>query len=214
MVDPGILRSALPDPRFAAFLAVMAVLIVIPGPDMAMVTRQVLAGGRRRGSATAIGTAAGSALWAAASALGVGLLLERSVAAFTIFKLAGAVFLAGLGLRTLLRRGTREDPPAPRGRGRGGPFLQGLAGNLLNPKAGAIFALVFPQFVVPGDPPLRLLAMLLAYELLLVAWLNLYALALDSAGRSAAGRRVRTALERASGAVLVGLGLRLALERR
>ncbi len=178
-----------------------------------MVTRQVLAGGRRRGSATALGTAAGSALWAAASVLGVAVLLERSVTAFTLFKLAGAVFLAVLGLRALLRRRHPDEAPAPSAGSRG-PFLQGLLGNLLNPKAGAIFALVFPQFVLPGDPPLRLLAMLLAYEAMLVAWLNLYSLLLDSAGRSRTGRRVRAVFERASGAVLVGLGLRLALERR
>lgn len=191
----------------------MAVLIVTPGPDMAMVTRQVLTGGRRRGSLTALGTATGSAAWAAASALGVAVLLERSVTAFTIFKLAGAVFLALLGLRTLLHhRADVGDAPRPSS-GRG-PFLQGLAANLLNPKAGAIFALVFPQFVLPGDSPLRLLAMLAAFEAMLLVWLNLYSLVLDSAGRSPAGRRVRAVVERASGAVLVALGLRLALERR
>ena len=191
----------------------MAVLIVTPGPDMAMVTRQVLAGGRRRGSQTALGTAAGSAAWAAASALGVAVLLERSVAAFTVFKLAGAVFLAMLGIRSLLRR-THAEETAPAPATSRAPFVQGLAANLLNPKAGAIFALVFPQFVLPGDSPLRLLAMLAVFEAMLLGWLNLYSLLVDRAGRSRAGRRVRGAFERASGAVLVGLGVKLALERR
>ncbi len=191
----------------------MAILIVTPGPDMAMVTRQVLAGGRRRGSITALGTVTGSALWAAMSALGVAVLLERSVTAFTAFKLAGAVLLALLGLRTLLAPRTPKEPAPPKSRAHGA-FLQGLAANLLNPKAGAIFALIFPQFVIPGDSPVRLVAMLAVFEVMVLAWLNLYSLVLDRAGRSAAGRRARHALERASGAVLVGFGVRLALERR
>ncbi|HEX6547595.1 MAG TPA: LysE family translocator [Candidatus Dormibacteraeota bacterium] len=204
------------DPRLLAYTLVAALVIVTPGPDMALVMRNVLIGGRGRGTVTALGTAAGSTIWAAASAAGIALLLERSVTAFTVFKLAGAVVLVLLGLRTLLHR----SPPPERARAaesnhrRGSAFAQGLAGNLLNPKAGAIFAIIFPQFVRPGDSPWRLLLMLAIFQVLLLIWLNLYSLGIDRLRQTAAAGRVRAFVERATGAVLVGLGLRLAFDRR
>lgn len=196
------------DARFGAFVAVAALLIVIPGPDMALVTRNVLRHGERSTAPTAYGVAAGSAGWGLASVLGVALVLETSALAFTVLKLAGAAYLCWLGLVALLRR---EPPPAlsaapTRGRT---AFLQGVLGNLLNPKAGAIFLTVFPQFIRPGDPPLRLVLMLAAYELLLITWLSIYGRLVARGARGRAGEYVR----RASGAVLIGLGVRLATER-
>ena len=87
-------------------------------------------------------------------------------------------------------------------------------GNILNPKAGAIFATVLPQFVSPGDSALRLLLMLLAYEVILLTWLNLYGYVISRAGRSAVGERVRAVAARITGVVLIALGVRLALERQ
>jgi threonine/homoserine/homoserine lactone efflux protein len=87
-------------------------------------------------------------------------------------------------------------------------------GNLLNPKAGAIFATVMPQFIAPGDGPARFVLMLLAYECMLLGWLHVYGYLVSRAGQSRAGARVRRALEGVTGVILVGLGVRLALERR
>jgi threonine/homoserine/homoserine lactone efflux protein len=77
-----------------------------------------------------------------------------------------------------------------------------------------IFVTVFPQFIARGDSPVRLLAMLLAYEAVLLAWLNLYGLVLGRAGSNPLGARASRYLERLTGGVMVGLGVRLALERR
>jgi len=209
------------DARFAAYVAVSALLIVTPGPDMALVTRTALGGGRRAASFTALGVGVGSVGWAVASALGVGGLLERSVVAFTILKLAGAAYLGYLGLRSLLGhvapRRTVTDPfggQAPPRPGDWASLKQGILGNLLNPKAGVIFVSILPQFIRPGDPPMRLALMLAAWEVVILAWLNLYGALVSRAGRSRAGNRVRRVLERATGVVLLGLGLRLAVERR
>ena len=214
MVDPV-------DARFAAYLAVSAILIVTPGPDTALVTRNALRSGRRAASLTTFGIGAGSLVWAVTSVLGVAVLLERSVVAFTLFKLAGAAYLGYLGLRSLvgsLRAGRRPRPGTPipdrkvlSGRA---ALWQGLLGNLLNPKAGAIFATVMPQFMAPGDAPARFALMLLAYECILLGWLHVYGYLVSRAGQSRAGARVRQALEGVTGLVLVGLGARLALERR
>lgn len=195
------------DARFGAFVALAALLIVIPGPDMALVTRNAVRHGRRAAGLTAYGVAIGSAGWGAASVLGVAVVLESSAVAFAALKLVGAAYLCLLGLLTLFGGGRDPAPAATR---RGGPFLlQGALGNLLNPKAGVIFLTVFPQFIRPGDGAVRLLLMLAAYEVILVAWLNLYSLALLRGLRGRAGAY----LKRASGLVLIGLGVRLASER-
>jgi threonine/homoserine/homoserine lactone efflux protein len=209
------------DPRFAAYVALFAILIVTPGPDTALVTRNALRSGRRAASLTTLGIGTGSLVWAVTSVLGIAVLLERSVIAFTLFKLAGAAYLGYLGLRSLvgsLRRGRRTGAQAPTPRRKPlsdrGALRQGLVGNLLNPKAGAIFATVMPQFIAPGDGPARFVLMLLAYECMLLGWLHVYGYLVSRAGQSRAGARVRRALEGVTGVILVGLGVRLALERR
>lgn len=211
------------DPRFAAFVGVSAFLIVTPGPDMALVTRNALTGGSRAALFTAIGVGVGILGWAIAVALGIAELLDRSVIAFTVLKLAGAAYLVLLGIRSLRGSGhghghnAEHDPGAIWRRqqiGARDALRQGALGNILNPKAGVIFVSILPQFVQPGDSLLRLLVMLLAFELMIVGWLMLYGVAVSHLGRSRMGGTVSRLLERATGVVLIALGIRLAIERR
>ncbi|HLI70358.1 MAG TPA: LysE family translocator [Ktedonobacteraceae bacterium] len=209
------------DARFGAYVAVATVLIITPGPDMALVTRNALLAGRRAASFTAFGVGAGSVFWALASVLGVAALLEASVVAFTIFKFIGAAYLVYLGLRSLISSFRKKRPaseakpvfPAQRLTGLVA-FRQGFLNNLLNPKAGAIFVTVFPQFINQGDPPLRLLLMLLVFEIMALSWLNLYGYLVSRAGRSRFGTRAREILQGVAGAVLIALGVRLAFAQR
>jgi threonine/homoserine/homoserine lactone efflux protein len=209
------------DARFAAYLAVATLLIVTPGPDTALVTRQALLAGRHAASFTTLGIGAGSFIWALASVLGIAVLLEESVVAFTVLKFVGAAYLGYLGLRSLIAsfRGSKQGvvaTPAPQATrlGEGVAFRQGLLNNLLNPKAGAIFATALPQFIRSGDPPLRLLLMMLAYEVVLLSWLNLYGSLVTRAGQSRFGTRIRDILQGVTGIVLIALGVRLAFERQ
>lgn len=209
------------DARFGSYLLVAALLIVAPGPDMALVTRNALSAGRRAASFTAFGIGIGSLGWALAAAIGVATLLERSALAFLTIKLVGAAYLAYLGVRALVSSVAREQPDAETGAAPPRTSLddrtavrQGILGNLLNPKAGVIFVSILPQFIQPGDPPLRPLAMLILFEVMIVAWLNLYGYVVSRTSRSRAGARVRRVLERVTGIVLIGLGFRLAVERR
>ena len=204
------------DARFGAWLAVSAVLIVTPGPDTALVIRNALRSGARAASLTALGVGLGSLAWAVTAAIGVALILERSATAFTLLRLAGAAYLIYLGLRSVLGA-SRPVPPSsstPRAMRDRAAFRQGVVNNLLNPKAGAFFVTVIPQFVGPGDPATRLIAMMLAYEVMVIGWLAAYGLAVSRARRMLAGSRVQRAMERATGLVLMALGARLALERR
>ena len=206
------------DARFGAYLAVAALLSVTPGPDTALVTRHALLAGRRAASFTTLGIGTGSIIWALASVLGIAVLLEESVVTFTVLKFVGAAYLGYLGLRSLIAsfrghkqaRGMTADPDATR-LGERVAFRQGLLNNLFNPKAGAIFATALPQFIRPGDPPLRLL---LAYETILLSWLNLYGALISRAGHSRFGTRVRDILQGVTGMVLIALGVRLAFERK
>ena len=209
------------DASFGAYLVVAALLIVTPGPDTALVTRNALLAGRRAASFTTLGIGAGSVIWALASVLGIAVLLEKSVIAFTIFKYVGAAYLGYLGLRSLiasLRKNKQATmtTSAPQEKPLDGltAFRQGLLSNLLNPKAGAIFATALPQFINPGDPSLRLVLMLLAYEAILLSWLHLYGYLVSRAGQSRLGSRVRVLLQGATGAVLLALGVRLAFEQK
>ena len=209
------------DMRFGAFVAVSALLIVTPGPDIALVTRNALRSGWRAASLTGFGIGAGSLVWTLASMVEVGILLEQSAVTFTLLKLAGAAYLILLGLRSLIASlGPGERPetavpavPAQRPNSRA-PFVQGVLNNLLNPKAGVIFVSILPQFLRPGDSPVRLVLMLLAYEAMLLIWLNAYGYLIARAGQSRVGVRVGRAVERVTGVVLIGLGARLAFERR
>ena len=207
------------DPRFAAFVAVSAFLIITPGPDMALVTRNALAGGGRAAAFTAVGVGFGILAWAVAAAVGVAELLDRSAVAFTVLKLAGAAYLVVLGVRALLNSADTASVEIAAGGEGGGlgavaALRQGALGNMLNPKAGVIFVSILPQFVAPGDSLPRLLAMLVAFEIMIVGWLVGYGTVVSRVGRSRIGASARRVLERVTGVVLVGLGVRLAVERR
>src|SRR5215471_1423781 len=209
------------DTRIAAYLAVATLLIVTPGPDTALVTRNALLAGRRAASLSTLGIGVGSLMWALASVLGIAVLLQESTIAFTVWKVVGAAYLGYLGLRSLIAsfpRSKQSAVPSPAlgttSLGKWVAFRQGLLNNLLNPKAGAIFATALPQFINPGDPVLRLVLMMLAYEVILLSWLNLYGYLVSRAGQSRLGTRVRDVLQGVTGIVLIALGVRLAFEQK
>ena len=205
------------DARLVAWIALSALLIATPGPDTALIIRNALAGGPRASTMSALGVAIGILAWAAAATFGVGIILERSSTAFTILKLVGAAYLCYLGVRSLISK--PQDGvdvavvkgPKPGDRN---ALAQGLFSNLLNPKTGAFFVTVMPQFIVAGDPSIRLVVMVAAFEAMLLAWLIAYGHVVSRLGRSGLGSRVRLFMTKLTGVVLIGLGARLAFERR
>jgi threonine/homoserine/homoserine lactone efflux protein len=188
------------------FLVLAVIVVVTPGVDMALVTKNALLHGRRAALGSAFGVNVGIALWTLAAALGVAALVRASAAAFDVVKLAGAVYLVYLGIQALRRR----ERIAVAGQ-RMSPFRQGLISNALNPKIAVFFTSLLPQFG-HSLPALLLLGAL--FNAIGLVWLTGYALA-AARGRAALQRpRVRAALDAISGIVLVGLGVRLAFERR
>jgi RhtB (resistance to homoserine/threonine) family protein len=201
-----------------AFIGVVAVIIVLPGPDMALVLQNALARGRRAAVETAVGINAGLLLWAVAAAFGIAALLHASAPAFTVLKLAGAAYLAWLGLRAL-REAWRDRPDASAHRSvrrlRSSPFRQGLLSNLLNPKIALVFTTLIPQFVDADDPAVaRTLLLAGIFIAMGLVWLTSYALLVAKVGTLLKRSAVRRLLNAVTGTVLTALGVRLAFERR
>jgi RhtB (resistance to homoserine/threonine) family protein len=203
-----------------AFIGVAALVIVSPGPDTALVTKNALIHGRRPALGTSVGVAVGLLVWTLASALGVAAVVHASATAFTTLKLIGAAYLVWLGIQTLRSAahgsgGGRSAGSDARRMGAGRGFRQGLISNLANPKIAVFFTSLVPQFVGAGHgvlvPSLLLGAL---FALMTVAWLCGYALVASKAAGVLTRPRVKAALDRISGCVLIGLGLHIATERR
>jgi threonine/homoserine/homoserine lactone efflux protein len=197
-----------------AFLAVAALLIVTPGPDMAMITKNALTGGRRDAFLCSFGICTGLVVWAFATAVGVAALVAASATAFAVLKVVGAAYLVVLGLRTLWRsRHTGALEAAPTSSRRA--YREGLLSNLLNPKVAVFYTTFLPQFVEPGQPVLVRSLMLAGLHIAMsVVWLAAFASAVARAGHVLRRPRVRRVLERLTGTALVALGLRLATAKR
>jgi len=188
------------------FLVVAVIVVVTPGVDMALVTKNALLHGRRAALATALGVNVGIALWTLAAALGVAAIVRASAAAFDVVKFAGALYLVYLGIQALRRR-----EGAAVTRRRMSPFRQGLISNALNPKIAVFFTSLLPQF---GHSLAALLLLGALFNAIGLVWLTAYALAAARSRTALQRPRVRAALDYLSGIVLVGLGVRLAFERR
>ncbi len=204
---------------YGAFLALAAVVVVIPGPDLAVVTRATLLGGAPRGRWTALGIASASLLQGGAAAAGLGALVRDSVVAFDALRIVGAAYLVYLGVHAWLsaRRGDYPDladvaaasarTPAWRG------WRQGFVTNVTNPKVLVFYLAVLPQFLRPGAAPAWLLAVAGSHAVLTLAYLCAVSAGMARLRRVLGRRRVRRGLDAVTGTALVGFGAALALER-
>jgi RhtB (resistance to homoserine/threonine) family protein len=198
------------------FLALATLLIVIPGPDTAMVTKNAVVGGRRSGVYAAVGVALGLTVWTVAAALGIAAVLRASAVAFFVLKVVGAVYLTWVGVQMLRAKGVAvHGDEAPRPASGVRSLRQGLLSDLGNPKIAVFFTSLLPQFVHPhASAFLSLLFLGLVFATLTLLWLAAYAIAVGHASGVLRKPAVRKALDRFTGFVLIGFGIKLALERR
>ncbi|WP_433261015.1 LysE family translocator [Micromonospora vinacea] len=201
------------------FLLAVAPITATPGASLTLVVSRVASGGRRQGWWVILGTVTGLYVHATLAAVGLAALVLRSSQAFWVVKLVGAGYLVGLGLWLLWsasrRRTEAKAPPTVRARRLpwrvDHPYLQGLLGNVLNPKAAAIYLTLAPQFLEPGRPvlvPMVLLAT--AHAALATCWLAGWTVVSGAAARLLRTASVRRTLDRLTGVLLVGLGVRAA----
>ena len=199
------------------FAFAAALIVLLPGPDTLVMLRSLVRGGRSRGVATALGILSGLAVWVSAAALGLSALLKASHVGYDVLRIAGAVYLIWLGISSILLRRARPDserPERPARRGLlGHGFFAGLLTDLLNPKVGVFFVSFLPGFV-PHGMSVGWTTLLLGA--IFIAETALYcALLITLAGRVTSWMntpRTRRRLDMATGTVLIGFGLRLALE--
>jgi threonine/homoserine/homoserine lactone efflux protein len=212
--------AAMPVPpeRLIPFLFVSVLITVVPGADMALVTRQVLRGGTRLAQKTIAGNLSGICVHGIALAAGLSALVVASATAYTAVKLAGATYLCWLGAQSLLSARRGKSVPAlhtpPPGRARTA-FLLGLLSTTLNPKPAVFFLTFVPQFVDERRDVFIQVAFLVGVHVLVgLIWLTAYAHLVHRAHRVLTRADVKRWLERMTGAVLIALGLRVAVEHR
>ena len=202
-----------------AFALVAFALILVPGPSVLFIVGRALSLGRRSALETVAGNAAGEYAQVLAVALGIGAIVERSVAVFTAVKLMGAAYLVFLGVRAIRTRrslaSVLEQERTARSRRR--VLREGFVVGVSNPKSLAFFVAVLPQFVVPTAGPASLQLLLLGLVWVAIAlvsdstWALLAGRARAWLGRSP--RRLET-IGATGGVMMIGLGLSLALTAR
>ena len=203
---------------YGSFLAFAVVLVLVPGADFAVVTRNTLALGRWRGSWAAAGVACSNAVQGSAAAAGLGAVIIRVQPLFNAVKWAGVGYLAYLGVHAV-RSAVRGDYPPLDAQGRGstsgaafGGWRQGFVSNITNPKVLVFYLAVLPQFLPAGAGVPVLLLFAYSHAVLSLAYLLLLTLVLHKARRMLERRRVRRTLDLSTGAVLLGFSARLAAE--
>jgi RhtB (resistance to homoserine/threonine) family protein len=211
-------NSLVPN-HLLVYVGVVVAIILLPGPDTAVVTKNALMHGRDAALGSAVGVNVGLSVWTLGTALGVAAVIRSSATVYDSLKLIGAMYLIWIGLRALwdsrrVTHGARTAAgPSRTLDGRGG-FRQGMITNLANPKVGIFFTSLLPQFVSAGHPALPQMLFLGAiFVVLNVVWMCGYALAAVRLSDVLSRARVKAALDRFTGLVLVGVGIRLAIER-
>lgn len=201
---------------FFLFLATALLIAVVPGPGIFYVAARTLAGGRGEGLASSFGTGIGGLVHVLAGAAGVSALVMASADAFTLLKLAGAVYLVWLGVKTL-REARLDAPAAVATTGAASALRQGIVVEALNPKTAAFFLAFIPQFVDPaaGHVAIQFIVLGLITVSLNTAVDVVVAFAASRARDGLVSRpTLIRRLRQGSGLVLCGLGASLALARR
>jgi threonine/homoserine/homoserine lactone efflux protein len=202
---------------YGEFLAFATVLVLIPGPDFAVVTKNTLAAGRRRGRWAAVGVTSSNMVQGTAAASGLSALIVRAQPVFQAIKWAGVAYLACLGVQAI-RSAVRghylpldDGEPAAAGAAFGG-WRQGFLSNITNPKVLIFYLAVLPQFLAPHASIGWVLAFAWSHAVLSLIYLLALTWGLHRARQILARRKVRRAMDGLTGAVLLGFSARLAAE--
>lgn len=208
-------------PTLLAYLGAATVLVLVPGPGTAWIVAQAAAGGTARGIQAAFGLETATLIHALAAGLGLSAVLATSALAFELLKYAGAAYLVWLGIRAWRSRDAAAASPValPRVRATSARsvYLRSVMTGVLNPKVAVFFLAFLPQFVDPARGLVWLQFLVLGVLLSLIGFSNslVLSLAVGRFGRRLAGDgRLARWRDRLTGALFIGLGLRLALQQR
>ncbi|MEA3319706.1 MAG: LysE family translocator [Bacillota bacterium] len=205
--------------NFFLFVVMSVLLIILPGPDTAIATKNTLSAGRIGGFKTVLGTFCAILIHTIAAVVCLSAIIVKSAFLFSVFKYVGAVYLVYLGVKTIWAlRNKKEEIPmdssvANKFKNQS-HFKQGFLTNMLNPKVAVFFLTFLPQFVDPGTNTIGpFLLMGVTYAILTAIWFVLYIYLVDQISAFMKRPRTTTVIESITGIVLIGFGVKLALEK-
>ncbi len=211
-MDPNILQ-------WLTLIVVFALAVISPGPDFVVSVRNSILYSRRAGVLTAFGFALGTMVHATYTMLGIAALIAQSVLLFSLLKWAGAAYLLYIGYHALRSKGVGQEAldeatkiPVAQVRKMTDfqAFRSGLLTNLLNPKATLFFLAIFSQIIAPGTPDLWKAVYALTCGVMTALWFSIVALVLTHGPLRAMFVRAAKWIDRTCGALLIGLGLKVA----
>ena len=203
------------------FIVAAGLLTITPGVDTAMVLRTSTSCGQRNGAAASFGICLGLLVWGMCAAFCLTALLAASELAFNIVKWVGAAYLVYLGVKLLMNPRTSlaadrtSFDRAARSRGNAGAFYRGFLSNILNPKVGVFYVTFLPQFIPHGVNVAGFSLLLTCIHVLItLVWFSLLIALTVPLGRFLSNPRVVRSLDRLTGCVFVGFGVKLAVAKR
>ncbi len=201
---------------FFTFLVLTLFVVMSPGVDTALITKRTILDGRKNGYKMALGITSGSLVHTFAAAFGLSAILLQSALAFDIVKYIGAIYLIYLGISSFSKRRNHNDmQEADTTLKRKSAFKQGLLSNVLNPKVAMFFITFLPQFVQSGtDVTFQLIMMGVIYTSLSITWFLLYVFFINYLRKWLMSETVQTFMDKTTGLVLIGFGIKLALEKQ
>lgn len=205
--------------NFYLFLIMCIFLIILPGPDTAIATKNTLTVGRTGGLKTMFGTCCALLIHTVAAVVGLSAIIVKSALLFSVFKYVGAVYLIYLGIKTIWAikkkkvANTTEMTNESKYEGTS-CFKQGFLTNILNPKVAIFFLTFLPQFVDSGSNTfLPFLIMGITYSVLTAVWFLFYIYLLNQISAFMKKPSTQTFIEGITGTILIGFGVKLALEK-
>lgn len=193
------------------FIIMTLFVVMSPGIDTALITKRTIADGRIAGFQMAFGITVGSLVHTVAATLGLSALLLQSALAFTILKLIGAIYLIYLGIKAFLqKKDLLQNKDQLNEVKHKSAFQEGLLSNILNPKVIIFFLTFLPQFVTNSNNVMgQFILMGCTYALLSIIWFVMYVICLYYIREWLLSSKIQNWMEKATGLVLVGFGIKL-----
>ena len=200
--------------QLLVIVGITVLVLISPGPDMVIVLRNTLLGGRRAGLVTSAGIVTGNLVHITYCVIGIGWLLSKSILAFTVLKYIGAAYLIFLGVMSF-RAGAASLDARPAAKDSEKPwFVQGFINNVLNPKGTLFYLGVFTMVITPETSASTTLILILAMNVICAAFWLLFVLTLDQPMVRRLIEDAQRTVHLVFGGLLIFLGLRVALLER
>ncbi|MAS87078.1 MAG: amino acid transporter [Micavibrio sp.] len=201
--------------NYLIIISISIVAMISPGPDLLIVLRNSLGLGRKHGIATALGIGSGLIIHVTYCVLGIAFIISQSIMMFSVIKYVGAAYLLWLGYKSLKSKGWAVDPEKAKNKQKTvfAAFREGFITNAFNPKATMFFLALFTQVVAPNTP----MSWQLLYGVTIIAlaciWFSIVSVVLTNPQLRSILSKFSVWIDRVTGVLLVGLGLKIITEK-